>query len=56
MKQHRSLVAQLLERLEDIAQNTSYPEEFSNERCLVDHQTYLNLCKYVFPELQNYLE
>lgn len=22
-----------------------------NERCLVDPTTYLNLCKYIFPEL-----
>jgi hypothetical protein len=36
MQLHRTLIAELLAHLEDVAQNVNYPEDFPNERCLVN--------------------
>ncbi len=52
MIQQNTLIAQLMNLLEEIGQNTQYPYYFNDERCLADHKTYIDLCKYIFPELK----
>jgi len=52
MIQNNTLIAQLMDLLEDIAQNTKYPYFFNSERCLAEPATYFDLCQYIFPELK----
>ena len=40
MIQHNTVVAQLMDILEEIAQNTYYPYFFNSERCLAEPSTY----------------
>lgn len=56
MNRHHTLIAKLMDLVEEIAQNVEYPEFFVNDRCLVDHNTYLKLCLYIFPELKPHLD
>ena len=52
MIQHNTFVAQLMDLLEEIAQNTHYPYFFNSERCLAEPSTYFELCQYIFPDLK----